>query len=404
MTAGHTELAVSRRCRALPVSPIRRLAPLADEAKRRGRRIIHLNIGQPDLQAPPSVAESIAGAAGRHLAYAPSRGLPEALDAWVTYYRHHGIEVEPGDIVITSGASEALSLAMIATCDPGDEILIPEPFYAPYQGTTAVAGLQLRTVPLGPGFTPPSLEAIRAAITPRTRAILICSPNNPTGTVYSREDLLALGEIVRESGIFLLSDETYREIVFDGPPAPSALSIPGLDDHVVVIDSISKRFNACGMRIGTIVSRNPAVMTAVADLAELRLAVPVIEQLAIAEALSAPEPYISTVVETYRQRVDALVTALSRIEGVTCHRPGGGFYVIAQLPVDDSEQFAAWLLRDFHVDGETVMVTPMSDFYVTPGRGQDEIRLACVFDPETLTRAAGILEAGLAAYPSRRNA
>ena len=315
MAARQSELAVSRRCRALPVSPIRRLAPLADEAKRRGHRVIHLNIGQPDLLAPPSVAEAIASAADRHLAYAPSRGLPEALDAWVAYYRHHGIEVEPGDIVITSGASEALSLAMLATCDPGDEILIPEPFYAPYQGTTAVAGLRLRTVPLGSGFTPPSPEAIRAAITPETRALLICSPNNPTGTVYSREALLALGEIVREAGIFLLSDETYREIVFDGPPAPSALSIPGLDDHVVVIDSISKRFNACGMRIGTIVSRNAAVMTAVADLAELRLAVPVVEQVAITQALRAPEPYISTVVETYRQRVDALVAALSRIEG-----------------------------------------------------------------------------------------
>src|SRR5690606_10202312 len=205
------------------------------------------------------------GAGGGRLPYAPSRGRPDALEAWAAYYRHHGIEVEPGDIVITSGASEALALSMLATCDPGDEIIVPEPFYAPYQGTTAIAGLRLRSVPLGPGFTAPDPERIREAITPSTRALLICSPNNPTGTVYSREDLLALGQAVRGAGIFCLSDETYREIGSEGPAAPSALSIPGLGDHVVVIDSVSKRFNACGLRVGTVVSRNPQVMAAVAD-------------------------------------------------------------------------------------------------------------------------------------------
>ncbi|MDI3341656.1 MAG: pyridoxal phosphate-dependent aminotransferase [Sphaerobacter sp.] len=401
MTGRQAGLAASRRSTALPVSPIRRLMPLAEEAKARGRRVIHLNIGQPDLDPPPSVMQAAVDATGERLAYAPSRGLPSAVAAWVTYYRHHSIEVEAGDIVITGGASEALSLAMLATCDPGDEVLVPEPFYAPYQGIAGVAGLRLVPVPLGPGFTHPNPEAVRERITPATRALLICSPSNPTGTVYRREDLIALGQVARDAGLFLLSDETYREIVFDGPPAPSALSIPGLDEHVVVIDSVSKRFNACGLRIGTIVSRNPAVMAAVADLAELRLAVPVIDQLAVARALAAPEPYIGTVVATYRERVAAVVAALAEIPGVTCHRPGGGFYVVARLPVDDSERFAAWLLREFALDGDTVMVTPMSDFYLTPGRGRDEIRIACVHDPATLIRAARVIGAALAAYPGR---
>ena len=294
------ELRPSRRGTALPASPIRRLIPLAERAKERGLHVHHLNIGQPDLAPPTCVPDALRCADQHRLAYAPSRGLPEVVQAWSAYYLHHGVEVESDDILVTSGASEALTLALHVTCDPGDEVLVPEPFYAPYKGLAAVANLRLVPVPLGDGFTPPSVEAVRARITPRTRALLLCSPNNPTGTVYSHADLAALGALAVEHGCFLLADETYREIVLDGPPAPSALALPGLDEHVVVIDSVSKRFNVCGLRIGSLVTRNREVMDTALTLAELRLAVPVVDQQAVAGALTAPQPYVDGVIAAYR--------------------------------------------------------------------------------------------------------
>lgn len=388
----------SRRGERLPTSPIRRLIPLAEEAKRRGVRVHHLNIGQPDLAPPPCVVDALRCADREELVYAPSRGLPEVVAAWQTYYRDHGVEVTPEQILVTAGASEAITLALRTTCDPGDEVIVPEPFYAPYKGLAAVAEVTLVPVPFEEDFAPPSPAAIQARVTPRTRAFLFCSPNNPTGTLFSRDDLAALGALAAEAGLFLLADETYREIVFDASPAPSALSLPGLDDHVVVIDSVSKRFNVCGLRIGSVVTRNQAVMEAMLRLAELRLAVPVIDQRAVIGALTAPHPYVRTVIDAFQERRDAVVAGLSRLPGVYCVPPAGAFYVVARLPVADAEDFAAWLLRDFALAGETVCVTPMSDFYLTPGRGQDEVRLACVFDTATLTRAVDILGAGLVAY------
>jgi len=401
MTTRQAGLNASRRGRTLPSSPIRRLAALAADARGRGVQVIHLNIGQPDLAPPASVIQALAEAPAARLVYAPSRGLPEVVDGWVAYYRHHGLELEPDEVLVTAGASEALSLALLSTCDVGDEVLVPEPFYAPYQGVAAIAGLRLVPVSFGLGFSPPSAEAVRARVTSATRAILICSPNNPTGTVYGRGDLAAIGGVAREAGLYLIADETYREIVFDGPSATSALAIPGLEEHVVVVDSVSKRFNVCGLRIGSLATRNPHVMAAAVELAELRLAVPVVDQLAIPGALNAPRPYVDGVVATYRERVDAVVAGLVDIPGVECHRPGGAFYVAAKLPVDDAERFAAWLLREFTLDGETVMFTPMSDFYATPGRGRDEIRIACVHDVPTLRRATRLLGGGLATYPGR---
>ena len=391
----------STRGTDLPASPIRGLIPLAEAARARGRRVHHLNIGQPDLAPPASVIAALRGAADERLVYAPSRGLAETVEAWRRYYVAHGVELEPDEILVTAGASEALSLALLTTCDPGDEVLVPEPFYAPYKGLAAIAGLRLVPVPLADGFTPPPVEAVRAAVTPRTRALLLCNPNNPTGTVWSGEDLAALGALAAEAGFYLLADETYREIVFDGPPAPSALAFPGLEEHVVVIDSVSKRFNVCGLRIGSLATRNPRVMEAAARLAELRLSVPTIDQRAIVGALTAPRPYVDGVVEAFRRRVDAVVGALNRFPGVEARRPGGAFYVVARLPVRDAIDFAAWLLRDFALDGETVVLTPMTDFYATPGRGRDEVRIACVFDVDTLTRAVEVVGAGLAAYPGR---
>lgn len=392
----------SHRGIALPASPIRRLAPIAEAVRARGTRVIHLNIGQPDLAPPDSVPSGLAAASEEFLAYAPTRGHRDVLEAWNTYYRHHGIETETGDILVTAGASEALSLALLATCDAGDEVLVPEPFYAPYKGLMAMTQVNIVPVPLGEGFSPPSVEDFRQRITPKTQAILLCSPNNPTGTVFSRQDLADIGALAVEAGLFILSDETYREIVFDGPPAPSALAIPGLEDHVVVIDSLSKRFNVCGLRIGSLVSKNPSVMAVALQIAELRLAVPVVDQRALIDALTAPLPYIKGVVAAYRARREAAVEALNAIPGVQAFRPDGTFYVIARLPVDDAESFCAWMLGEFTLNGETVMVTPMNDFYATPEKGQDEVRIALVLDSDTLVHAISILGTALADYPGRR--
>lgn len=391
----------SRRGASLHSSPIRRLVPLAEGAKRRGIYVHHLNIGQPDLAPPASVLEALRQAHQQPVAYAPSRGLPETVAAWRTYYHFHGIDLEDDEILITSGASESISLALMTTCDLGDDVLVPEPFYAPYKELAAFVGLRLIPVPMDADadFAPPPIEAMRERVTSKTRAILCCNPNNPTGTVYTPAELRALGEFAAEAEIFLITDETYREIVFGRPEPLSALSLTGLEDHVVVIDSVSKRFNVCGFRIGGLITRNRRVMEAAAGLAELRLSAPVVAQRAIIPALTSPEPYVSTVVEAYRERRDAVVGALERIPGVCCHRPGGAFYVVVRLPFSDAEHFAAWLLSDFALDGETVMLTPMEDFYATPGRGQDEVRIACVFDAATLTRAIEVVGAGVAAYP-----
>jgi aspartate aminotransferase len=392
------EMTPSGRASRLPASPIRRLAPLAEAAKERGIHVHHLNIGQPDLPPPESTTRALENASSEALVYAPARGTADAVSAWQIYYSHHSVELEREDILVTAGASEALTLALLTTCDPGDDILLPEPFYAPYKGLTAIAGLNVIPVPSGPGFSPPPADAVRELVTPKTRAILICTPSNPTGTVYGQNELSEIGAVAVENDLFLLSDETYREIVFDGPAAPSALAIPGLDDHAVVIDSVSKRFNVTGLRIGSLASRNPAIMNAALELAELRLAVPVIDQRAIVSALTTPRPYVDWVVQAYRERKDAALAALEQIPGVVAHPPGGAFYIVVELPVADAEAFSAWLLSEFSVDDETVMLTPMSDFYATPGRGVNEVRIACVFEAETLTRAVNILGEGLELY------
>jgi aspartate aminotransferase len=395
------DMTPSTRAGRLPASPIRRLAPLAEAAKERGIHVHHLNIGQPDLAPPESITHLLDRASSEELVYAPARGSSDAVSAWQIYYSHHSVDLERENILVTAGASEALLLALMTTCDPGDDVLLPEPFYAPYKGLLSLTGLNAIPVPSGPGFSPPDADTVRQLVTPNTRAMLICSPSNPTGTVYGQNDLEKAGAVAVEHDFFLLSDETYREIVFDGPAAPSVLAIPGLEDNAVVIDSVSKRFNVCGLRIGCLASRNREVMDAALEIAELRLAVPMIDQRAIVSALSSPRPYVDTVVEAYRERKDAVLAALKEIPGVVAHPPGGAFYVVAELPVDDAESFAAFLLRDVVVDEETVMLTPMSDFYVTPGLGTREVRIACVYDAETLSRAVRIIGEALEEYPGR---
>ena len=386
----------------LPRSPIRQLMALSDETEARGTDIISLNIGQPDIPPPPAVVETLRRAAELPLTYTPSRGIPDVVNAWRDYYQALSIEVESSDIIVTSGASEAIQIALLATCDPGDEVLVPEPFYAPYTAIASLVGITVVPVPLAPGFQPPHVDAFRARVTARTRAILLCSPNNPTGTVFGYEDLAALASLAREMGLFVLSDETYREIVFDGPPAPSVLSLPELEDHAVVIDSMSKRFNVCGIRIGSLVSRNAEVTASALQLAELRLSVPVVEQIAAAAALREPSSYITeTVVSAYRERRDVALAELRAMPGVVPHEPHGGFYIAARLPVDDAATFAAWLQRDVALYGAPVMLTPLSDFFATPGYGRDAVRIALVVEPNRLRQAMAILREALQQYPGR---
>lgn len=392
---------ISLRAQSIPASPIRGLVPHAEAAKARGIRVIHLNIGQPDLPPPPGVPAALAAAAMQRPTYTPSRGIAELVAAWSRYYQRVGLSVTPEQVVVTGGASEALSLAVLATTDPGDRILVPEPFYAPYQGILTAAGVELVPVPSPDGYGPVSPDAVRERISPRVRGILVCSPSNPTGVVYDRSQFEALAVLAREHGLFFYSDETYREIVFSGGRAPSVLEMPGLDSAAIVIDSISKRFNACGLRIGALISRNPEVIAAVAQLAELRLSLPLPAQLAAVAALDAPETYVHDVVATYRRRRDVALTALARIPGVRVVPPAGALYLVAELPVDDAERFAAWLLTGFQLEGETVMVSPLAGFYATPGYGRRAIRIALVQPEEILEHAAELLGEALARYPGR---
>ncbi|MDW8059299.1 MAG: pyridoxal phosphate-dependent aminotransferase [Thermomicrobium sp.] len=392
---------ISTRARSIPSSPIRGLIPHAEAAKARGIRVIHLNIGQPDLPPPPGVPVALAAAATQRPTYTPSRGIAELVSAWARYYQRVGLPVEPDDVVVTGGASEALSLAILATTDPGDRILVPEPFYAPYQGILTAAGVELVPVPSPDGYGSVSPDAVRERLSPEVRGILVCSPSNPTGVVYDRAHFEALAVLALEHGLFFYSDETYREIVFSGGRAPSALEIPGLEPLAIVIDSVSKRFNACGLRIGALISRNPDLIAAVTALAELRLSLPLPAQLAAVAALDAPETYIHEVVTTYRRRRDRALAALSRIPGVRVVPPAGALYLVAELPVEDAEHFAAWLLTDFHSDGETVMVAPLAGFYATPGLGRRAVRIALVQPEETLERAAELLGEALTRYPGR---
>jgi aspartate aminotransferase len=401
MTRGTVAPEISSRVRSIPPSPIRGLAPLAEAAKARGIHVIHLNIGQPDLPPPPGVAAALAAAATQPPVYTASQGIPQLLDAWARYYERIGLAISPEQVVATGGASEALSLAVLATTDPGDRILVPEPFYAPYYGILAAAGVELVPIPAPERYGPVTPQAIQERLGPRTRGILLCSPANPTGTLYERDQFAAIAELAREHGLFFYSDETYRELVFRDSRAASALEIPGLEQHVIVIDSVSKRFNACGLRIGALISRNPDVIAAAVSLAELRLSLPLPAQLAAVAALEAPATYVAEVVTTYRRRRDAALAALARLPGVHVVPPDGALYLVAELPVDDAARFAAWLLTDFTHHGETVMLAPLSGFFATPGAGRNAVRLALVQPEPVLEHAAELLGEALARYPGR---
>lgn len=384
-------------------SPIRKLAPYADQAKKNGKQVWHLNIGQPDILSPEQALLAVKSTDLPLLAYSPSAGAASYREKLPQYYRRRGIDISPDDILVTNGASEAILFALLACLEAGESVLTPEPFYANYLGFAGMAGLAVKPLPtcIEDGFALPSVADFRRAITPDVRAILLCNPNNPTGTVYPEAMLRALAEVVLERDIFLLVDEVYREFCYGDTPFFSALNLPGLESHVVMLDSVSKRFSACGARVGAILTRNQTLHTAIQKYAETRLSPPTYGQIFAEAALDTPEIYFETVKAEYQRRRDLLYRRLSAIPGVTCYLPDGAFYLFARLPVDDSDRFCQWLLEDFSYQNQTVMLAPGSGFYGTPGKGTQEVRLAYVLNCDDLNSAMDCLDQALKQYPGR---
>jgi aspartate aminotransferase len=393
---------ISSRAAACPASPIRGLAPLAAETAARGVRIYHVNIGQPDLPAPNEMLAAIRPPADGIIPYAPSQGQPETIRAWCRYYQTVGFELHPKDVLVTTGGGEAIGFSLFAVADPGDEVIIFEPTYASYLGYAAIGNVTLVPVATPPPYyhLPPA-ASIEAAITSRTRAIVIINPGNPTGAVLTRDEIAQVMELAERHSLFVISDETYRELVFDGREHVSALDFPKMEESVIVVDSISKRFSATGVRVGCVISKNGDVMAAILRMAMSRLSSPTVEQLAAVPLLENPRAYTDWLRGVYESRRDATYQALLEIPGVSVSRPEGAFYVMATLPIPDTADFARWLLTDFQRDGETVMVAPGSGFYVTPGLGTHEVRVAYVLAEDKLRRAVGLLGVALEAYPQR---
>jgi aspartate aminotransferase len=393
-------LALSRRAVEMPASPIRKLAPLADAAKARGVRVYHLNIGQPDIETPACMRDRLKQLDERVLEYSPSTGTPEFVRSLQRYYeRRLGVALNTNQILATTGGSEAILFAFLACADEGDEVLVAEPFYANYRAFATMAGLQLRGVITRgrDGFHLPPRETWERAITPRTRIVMLCNPNNPTGTVYTRDELETIAGICRERGLFLISDEVYREFVYDGRTAKSALHLDGSEEFVVVVDSLSKRYSACGIRLGALVTRNAGVYDACLRMAQGRLAPPGLAQFIAVGADSLGDDYARDVVAEYQRRRDVLYEGLTSIPGVFLTKPEGAFYCVARLPVDDAERFAAWLLSDFEHDGATVMVAPAAGFYDSP-LGTSEVRIAYVLNETDLRASIELLRVALQSY------
>jgi aspartate aminotransferase len=387
----------------MPASPIRKLMPLADEAKRRGVRVLHLNIGQPDLPTPAPMRARLAQVEAT-IAYTPSGGTAEYLASLVAYYGAKGIALTPAELVATTGGSEAIQFAFFATTAEGDEALTVEPYYTNYNSFATLAGVKLVTVPTRgeDGFHLPPREVWERALTPRTRLVLLCNPNNPTGTVYSREEIETVAAFCREHGLFFVCDEVYREFVYDGREAISALTLPGCDEQVIVVDSLSKRYSACGIRLGCLATRNREVHQAALRMAQGRLSAPGLAQLVALGAQELGAGYFAGVAAEYQARRDALFAGLIGIPGLFLRKPEGAFYFVARLPVDDAEAFARFLLTEFSHRGATVMVAPAAGFYATPGAGRDEVRIAYVLKREDLALAVEVLAAGLEAYRAAR--
>lgn len=393
----------SRRGREMPASPIRKLVPLSNAAKARGIKVYHLNIGQPDLPSPPQAFEALKNIDFKLFEYSPSDGLPSLRRKLAEYYHRFNIDVTADDIIITSGGSEAVLFAFMACLDPGDEIIVPEPSYANYMAFAISAGARIVTVPssIETGFALPSVEEFEKLITPRTKGILICNPNNPTGYLYTQREMDALRDIVKRHDLFLFSDEVYREFCYTGAPYISAFHLPGIEDQVVLIDSVSKRYSECGIRIGALITKNPEVRKAVMKFCQARLSPPLLGQIVAEASIDATPEYMLMTYNDYVDRRKFLIDGLNRIPGVYSPIPMGAFYTVVSLPVDDADRFCRWCLEELSFEGATVFMAPASGFYSTPGRGKNEVRMAYVLNRDDLGHALRVLAEALKAYPGR---
>lgn len=391
---------VSVKGQNMPESPIRKLVPFAEIAKQKGHKVYHLNIGQPDIKTPEVAIEAVKNASVEVLEYSHSAGFDSYRENLAKYYQNQGLPINKENIIITTGGSEALIFAIGSTMDEGDEIIIPEPFYANYNGFSTQNGVKIVPVMSGieNGFALPAIVDFEKLITPKTKAILICNPGNPTGYLYSKEEIQQLAELVKKHDLFLIADEVYREFVYDGFQHFSVMNEESIAQHAIMIDSVSKRFSMCGARIGCIVSKNKELMNTAMKFAQARLSPPTYAQIASEAALQTPQSYFDDVITEYKERRDTLVNALNSIDGVEVSKPKGAFYCIAKLPVENAEDFAKWLLESFDLNGETVMVAPAAGFYSTKNVGQQEVRLAYVLKKEDLIKSAEILKAALAVY------
>ena len=394
---------ISVRGLEMPQSPIRKLAPLAAQAKQRGIKVYHLNIGQPDLPTPQCGLDALKHIDRKVLEYSPSQGYLSYRKKLVNYYAKFNINVSPDEIIITSGGSEAVLFAFMSCLNPGDEIIVPEPAYANYMAFTISAGAKIRTIAttIDEGFSLPKVEKFEELINDKTRAIMICNPNNPTGYLYTRREMNQIRDLVKKYDLYLFSDEVYREYIYTGSPYISAMHLTGIEDNVILIDSVSKRYSECGIRVGALITHNSEVRKAVMKFCQARLSPPLIGQIIAEASLDAPEEYYRNVYDEYVERRKCLIDGLNRIPGVYSPIPMGAFYTVAQLPVDDSEKFCRWCLEEFNYEGETVMMAPASGFYTTPGAGCNQVRLAYVLKKEDLRRALVVLAKALEAYPGK---
>lgn len=394
---------ISHRGQIMPSSPIRRLVPYADQAVDKGRHVYHLNIGQPDILTPDSFLDPIKNLNMPVIAYGPSAGFTSLRKKLVNYYARFNINVDYSEILVTTGGSEAIIFTLMAICDAGDEIIIPEPFYTNYNGFAVEAGVKVVPITsyIENDFQLPPIESIKEKITPKTKAILICNPNNPTGYVYSETELEALRKIVLEHNLFLLSDEVYREFTYDGLKHTTAMHLKSIDDRVIMLDSVSKRYSACGARIGMIVSKNKEIINTALKFGMARLCPPSIEQVGVESGIDTPKEYFKEVNQEYTERRNIMVHLLREIPGVVVPNPKGAFYMVVRLPVKDANDFAQWLLTDYHINNETVMIAPADGFYSTPGLGKNEVRIAYVLNVNDIKKAMHILTAALKVYPGR---
>ena len=387
----------------MPQSPIRKLVPLSNAAKERGIKVYHLNIGQPDLPTPPNALEVLKKVDRKVLEYSPSEGLKSLRERLADYYRRYRIEVDANDIIVSTGGSEAVLFAFMSCLDPGDEIIVPEPAYANYMAFAISAGATIKTIPssIENGFALPPIEEFERLITPRTKGILICNPNNPTGYLYTQREMNQLRDLVKKYDMFLFSDEVYREFCYTGAPYISAFHLPGIEENVVLIDSVSKRYSECGIRIGAIITKHKELKKNVIKFCQARLSPPLLGQIVAEASIDTPQEYMLEMYNEYVERRNFLIDSINKIPGCYSPIPMGAFYTVARLPVDDADRFCEWCLSDFEYEGQTVFMAPASGFYTTPGYGRNEVRLAYVIEKSELAKAMKVLEMALKTYPGR---